>query len=147
MSLPEIQRFASCTCGWLQVRCAGEPARVSMCHCADCQRRTGSVFSIAAFFRREAVKVAHGKSKNFIRNSVVGTQVLFHFCPDCGSTLYWEPERMPDLIGVAVGGFADPTFPKPEQSVWTANKHAWLTLPDDLTAHDMMPPPRAPSTS
>jgi hypothetical protein len=32
---------------------------------------------------------------------------VFHFCPSCGSTVYWEPARKPDMIGVAVGAFAD----------------------------------------
>ena len=47
--------------------------------------------------------------------------MTFHFCPECGSTLFWEPERMPPLIGVAVGAFADPSFPQPEQSVGSDN--------------------------
>jgi hypothetical protein len=57
----------------------------------------------------------------------------------------WEPERMPHLIGVAVGAFADPSFPQPEQSVWTNDKHAWLSLPGDIRTFPTMPPPRSPS--
>jgi len=30
---------------------------------------------------------------------------------------------MPELVGVALGAFADPTFPQPTQSVWTKDKH------------------------
>jgi Glutathione-dependent formaldehyde-activating enzyme len=52
-----------------------------MCHCVDCQRRTGSVFSIAAFFERGAVSVAQGVSKTFTRDSAVGKLVTFHFLP------------------------------------------------------------------
>ena len=58
--------------------------------------------------------------------------MTFHFCPECGSTVFWEPERVPHLIGVAVGAFADPSFPQPQQSVWTDNKHVWLCLPEDM---------------
>ena len=64
-------RFANCTCGRLQLRCQGEPTRVSMCHCVDGQRRTGSVFSIASFFERGAVSVVYGVSKTFTRDSAV----------------------------------------------------------------------------
>lgn len=111
-----------------------------MCHCLDCQRRTGSLFSIAAFFVRSAVNVVDGRSKTFTRNSVVGTLVTFHFCPECGSTVFWEPERMPHLIGVAVGAFGDPAFPQPEQSVFTTHKHAWLGLPDEMRILATIPP-------
>lgn len=116
-----------------------------MCHCPDCQRRTGSLFSVAAFFDRNAVHVMHGVAKEFTRDLAFGKKVTFHFCPDCGSSLFWMPERMPDLIGVAVGAFADPSFPQPEQSVWTRDKHAWLGLPDDMRLFAHMPLPRAPA--
>ncbi|TIW65491.1 MAG: aldehyde-activating protein, partial [Mesorhizobium sp.] len=43
-------RIASCACGQLQIRCQREPDIVSLCHCLDCQRRTGSPFGVAAFF-------------------------------------------------------------------------------------------------
>ena len=134
------QRFASCTCGKLRLSCQGEPTRVSMCHCLDCQRRTGSLFSIAAFFERSAVTVVDGASKTFTRNSVTGKDVTFHFCAECGSTVFWEPERMPQLIGVAVGAFGDPSFPPPEQSVFTTDKHGWLTLPEDMPTFAVMRP-------
>ena len=137
-----IQRFASCACGRLKVRCEGEPRRISMCHCVDCQRRTGSIFSIAAFFDRGTISVVRGASKAFTRDSAAGKPVTFHFCPDCGSTVFWEPNRMPQLIGIAVGAFADLSFPQPDQSVWTNNKHAWLSLPGEMRTFAAMPPPR-----
>jgi Glutathione-dependent formaldehyde-activating enzyme len=37
----------------------------------------------------------------------------YHFCPECGSTVYWELSIAPDMFGVPVGGFTDPTFPPP----------------------------------
>jgi len=134
------QRLAACACGRLQLRCQGEPRRVSMCHCVDCQRRTGSPFSIAAFFDRSAVNVVDGTSKTFSRNSLAGRKVTFHFCPECGSTVFWEPELTPQRIGVAVGAFADPSFPPPEQSVFTSYKHTWLDLPGEVRAFAAMPP-------
>lgn len=136
------RRSASCACGKLQISCEGDPLRISMCHCDDCQRRTGSPFSIAAFFPRDCVTVLRGSAKTFVRDSLSGKPVAFHFCPDCGSTLFWEASRMPDRIGVAVGAFADPSFPRPEQSVWTKDKHLWLDLPEDVRTYDLMPPPR-----
>ena len=41
---PRIRR-AECCCGQLFALCAGEPIRVSVCHCLACKRRTGSAFS------------------------------------------------------------------------------------------------------
>jgi hypothetical protein len=136
------ERLASCHCGQLRLRCVGKPTTVSMCHCEECQRRTGSAFSIAAFFERGAVSVVIGEAKTFTRDSASGYPVTFGFCPECGSNLFWEPRRMPHLIGIAVGAFADPNFPQPEQSVWTEDKHVWISLPRHMRTFTTNSPPR-----
>jgi hypothetical protein len=115
-----------------------------MCHCLSCQRRTGSIFSIAAFYERAAVTVSQGPSRTFTRDSASGKPVTFHFCERCGTNVYWEPSCMPHLIGVAVGAFADPGFPRPEQSVWMSERHCWLTLPGDMRIFDVNPQPSMP---
>jgi hypothetical protein len=118
-------RKAACACGQLTVTCSAEPVVVSLCHCLACQRRTGSVFGVAGLFPREAVTVT-GTMRDFARPSDSGFDVTHHFCPDCGSTVWWEPKRRPDLIAVASGAFADPQFPPPTQSVNEANRHPWF---------------------
>jgi len=134
-----MNRVAACHCAKLTLRCSGEPSKISLCHCYDCQRRTGSLFSIAAFYRRASVEVTNGCAKLFRRASASGFDVTFHFCPDCGSNLWWEPDRLPGLIGVAAGSFADREFPAPEQAVWAEEKHHWLQLPGDLPSHARNP--------
>src|SRR5215813_7502501 len=119
-------RTATCACGQLRVSCAGDPEKISLCHCLDCQRRTGSTYGIAAFFRRDDVKT-NGEFRTYTRKSDSGFTVNFRFCPDCGSTVFWEPERRPDAIAVAVGSFADPTFPAPSQSVYNELRHPWVS--------------------
>jgi hypothetical protein len=138
-------RTATCHCRRLTLNCEGEPAKVSMCHCTDCQRRTGSLFSIAVFYERDRISVASGETRQFERPSASGFPVTFNFCPNCGSNLFWEPARMPHLVGVAVGGFEDPAFPRPSQAVWVKDRHDWLDLPNDLPQHAVNPPPRAPA--
>ena len=51
-------RRAACSCGRLHLTIEGEPSRISMCHCLECQRRTGAVISNQARFRREQVTFA-----------------------------------------------------------------------------------------
>ena len=121
----ERERTARCACGALRVRCRGEPVKVSLCHCTACQRRTGSAFGIAAFFPRAAV-AAEGESRSFERPSDSGHRVRFHFCPACGSSVFWEARRMPGLLAVAVGAFGDRDFPAPTQAVHRETRHRWL---------------------
>lgn len=117
-------RIASCSCGSLSLQCRGEPVRISMCHCLACQRRTGAPFGAQSRFRREQV-MAQGQSSVFTRTADSGNTVSYHFCPNCGSTVYWELSGFPDLIAVALGMFADPAFPAPRVSVWERTRHPW----------------------
>ena len=120
-----VSRRASCVCGQLSVTCAGEPRSVSLCHCLECQKRTGGPFGIAAFFPRSDVAL-EGEAVRYSRMSDSGFPVHFSFCPRCGSTVYWEPERKAESIAVAVGAFADPHFPPPAKAVYDQHRHAWV---------------------
>ena len=123
-------RRAACNCGQLHLAIQGEPLRISMCHCLECQRRTGAVISNQARFRREQITFA-GEATEWVRSSDSGNPLTFRFCPKCGSTVYWEGTSFPGLIAVAIGTFADPNFPAPTVSVWEECRHPWVSPPDD----------------
>lgn len=127
-----ITRHATCSCGQLHLTCEGEPVRISMCHCLECQRRTGGVFGAQAWFARNQITRITGTSTRFVRSSDSGRSVAFEFCAVCGSTVYWEAEGFPNWIAVAIGAFADPTFPAPKYSGWEKRRHHWIELPTDM---------------
>jgi hypothetical protein len=114
----------------LACRSDPDPDTVSACHCGECQRRTGSVFSVGAFFKKEHVR-AKGPSKIYVRDGQEGRKVKMHFCPTCGTTVFWEADLRPDHIGVAVGAFHDPNFPRPILSAWEESKHGWVAFTHD----------------
>ncbi len=104
--------------------------RVSVCHCLACQRRTGSVFGAQARFRRHDVAV-QGRSTAYVRVGDAGGRITFHFCPVCGSTVYYALEHDAETVAIPVGAFADPSFPAPVRSVYESRKHAWVNVPAD----------------
>jgi hypothetical protein len=124
-------RIASCSCGQLRLTCEGEPVRISICHCLECQKRTGSVFGAQARFPREHVTI-EGDSTLRTRVGDSGQSATFHFCPICGSTVYWEMTGAPDFLAIAVGMFADPNFPPPHVSVYEERQHPWALAAGQL---------------
>ncbi len=106
-----------------------------MCHCLECQRRSGAPFAVQARFAAEDVRV-EGRFNVFERRGDDGGVVRFQFCPECGSTVLYSQTDVPELIAIAVGAFADPSFPAPTVSVYEARQHAWVTTPDDATHYD-----------
>jgi hypothetical protein len=128
-------RRAACSCGQLQAEVEGEPVRISMCHCLACQRRTGSTFGVQARFPRDRVRI-EGASTEYVRTSDDGDSITFHFCPTCGSTVYYWLEEAPELLAIPVGAFADPTFPAPRVSVYESRRHPWTAVPADAEHFD-----------
>jgi hypothetical protein len=125
------ERLAQCHCGSLRATTSGEPLYVGICHCKACQRRTGALAASVAGFAKAQVTI-EGQTKVFDRNGQSGRKVRFYFCPDCGTSLYWEADARPDVYILAVGAFADPNFPAPSVSIFEESKHTWMQLPDGM---------------
>lgn len=122
-----MTRQGACNCGQVKVTCEGEPVRISVCHCLECQKRTGSIFSVQARFNVDQVRT-EGTATSYSRIAESGNRLTFNFCPVCGSTVYWKSEAAPDLIAIAVGAFADRLFPPPGYSVWERSHHSWVAI-------------------
>ncbi len=120
-------RIAACHCGKLTATCEGEPLRVSVCHCLECQKRTGSAFGVSARYPKEKVR-ADGPSRQYSRIADSGFKLTFDFCPGCGTTVYWHLDQFPDVTAVAVGAFADRSFPPPKHSVFERSRHEWIEI-------------------
>jgi hypothetical protein len=125
-----MTRTAQCCCGALNVEAEGEPIAVIACHCRECQRRTGSPFGVGAYFDKRQIR-ASGRSRVYQRDGQEGRKLQIHFCPNCGTSLYWGLDLRPDWIGVAVGAFTDSDFPAPTRSVWEESRHGWVAFAHD----------------
>src|SRR5215471_3099862 len=53
-----MTRIATCSCQSLRAEVSGDPIRVTACHCDQCQRRTGSVFGVGAYYKKEQVQIS-----------------------------------------------------------------------------------------
>ena len=118
---------ARCICGALTLTLSGPSRLVVACHCLDCQRRTGALFSVGAFYPIDAVTISE-TPQEFTRAAASGGKVHNYFCPNCGSTIYWKADNLPSMIGLAVGAFADPRHPAPVRSVFEQSKHDWVQI-------------------
>lgn len=127
--------IASCRCGQLKARASGEPVRVSVCHCLNCKKRSGSAFAVQARWPADQVSI-EGRSKTFVKAADSGNRATFHFCPDCGSDVHYEIEgKFDGLIAIPLGAFDDPYFASPRYSVWEERNHDWVDIIGDDIEH------------
>jgi hypothetical protein len=130
----------------LRIEVQGDPLGVGVCHCLACQRRTGSVFAALASF--PAPYKVLGTATEYVRFGDQGAKFKFRFCPVCGTNLFHtEVFRTKDggeadeqsSVGVAVGAFADPSFPPPQASIYDCRRHPWVQLPQGTILYEKDP--------
>jgi hypothetical protein len=127
-------RTARCGCGRVHVTVEGEPVLVGACNCDFCQKRSGSVVGVQAYFAPDQLVGINGETNAYNGLEVDGVAsqegrpLVYHFCATCGSTLYWTVEDTSGTaaICVAVGNFVDPDFPPPTREYYTVLRHRWV---------------------
>lgn len=129
------ERTASCRCGQLKVTVTGDPVRLSVCHCLNCKKRSGSAFAVQARWPADQVRI-QGLSKGFVLTADSGNRATFHFCRECGSDVHYEINgKFDGLIAIPLGAFDDPYFASPKFSVWEERKNAWVDIIGDGVEH------------
>jgi hypothetical protein len=102
-----------CQCGAVRIAVSGAPYRVGICHCLDCRKHHGAVFSTSAVFPVDAVTISGATAEYRSR----------HFCPTCGSSLFG---RTGDEIEVNLGCLDAPNQLKPTYELWVIRREDWL---------------------
>ncbi|GLQ88804.1 hypothetical protein GCM10007898_23740 [Dyella flagellata] len=80
-----------------------------------------------------------GAAAEFVRTGDQGAKFCFRFCPICGSNVFHTEVGNDNYVMVAVGAFADPSFPAPQDSVYECRRHPWVQLPAGITRYDKDP--------
>lgn len=125
-----MERTATCACGSVTLALSGEPVAHSVCHCGNCKKRTGSAFGVSAYFPRRAMIRSEGPTSVYaFHNAARSEDQERYFCSRCGTTLYWHTSRLPELVGVAGGCFADNPLDEPTITASHSKKVEWVTLP------------------
>lgn len=116
-----------CLCGHVSYEVTGEPAFTGVCHCANCQRQSGSAFSIIVAVPSTAV-TRSGELKTYNDRGASGAGVQRLFCPDCGSPVFSILESMPGMTFIKAGTLDDTSWLEPRFSVWCKSAQPWLKV-------------------
>lgn len=127
-----------CHCGAVRYRCAGEPEGVFFCHCLDCQRTSGSAFSMEVMVQRDAFDV-EGELTRYEITTETGDQVTRCHCPTCGSGIYLDAKSDPVHLFVKVGSLDDPGAVTPQMHIFTKYRQSWLEINDGLPQFSEFP--------
>lgn len=124
------KRHGGCLCGAVRYTAAALPLAVAVCHCRDCQKQTGSSFSLIAAFARDQVAL-HGQCASVSTAGASGNNVTRYFCGDCGSPIYSETAagRAAGMTFIKAGTLDEVDDLTPAAHFWTSCKQPWVDLP------------------
>ena len=128
-----------CQCGGIRYEVRGAPQQVVVCHCTDCQRQSGSAFGMTLVVKEENFRLTQGELKTFASKSDANRPKLGAFCPECGTRIYHKPEWRKGTVSVKPGTLDDTSMLKPDIHIWTGSKQPWITIPEDVEAHEKHP--------
>jgi hypothetical protein len=122
-----------CQCGRVRYALEGAIYRLNVCHCADCQRQSGSAFGMSLVVAPETFRLTAGELKTFELRAASGRTKTCAFCADCGVRIY---NRTSALRSIKAGTLDDTSWLRPDGHYWTKSKQAWTPLPDDVPCYD-----------
>jgi len=127
-----------CLCGRVHYVGDAEPAFVGICHCADCQKFSGSAFATIVAVPATALKVS-GTLRTFTKPGDSGKAIHRRFCPECGSGILDEAEALPGMAMVNVGTLDDRSWVKPQSEIYCDSAQSWVELGGGMKRFAKMP--------
>ena len=124
-----------CACGAVRYRLAGPPMFVHCCHCTECQRLSGSAFSMNAPIEADRLTLLSGQPQALLAPSGSGRTQAIQRCPDCGVALWaYHPDLGEVVALVRIGTLDHPHAFIPGAHCFTRSKLPWVAIPDDVPA-------------
>ncbi|KAK6001323.1 hypothetical protein QM012_002654 [Aureobasidium pullulans] len=129
----------SCLCGKVGIEYSGEPALKALCHCTDCQKISGSAYSVNNVVSGDGFKIT-GSPKSFTKTADSGKKITSYFCGDCGSTLYRDGENFPGMKIVKAGTLDGDVLnqSKPNVELFAPTRPKWISALDGAEQKDTM---------
>jgi hypothetical protein len=125
MKRPALPLTGGCPCEAVRFECTAMPLLVYACHCTECQRWSGSAFSVSMPVAAKSFRVARGEPKHWRRTGASGVESTYWFCGDCGGRVHGARDARPDIIAVRAGTLDDASWLRPVAHVYMRSAQAW----------------------
>lgn len=129
-----------CLCGGVRYAVYGRPWLTALCHCEDCQKQSGSAFSILVAVEREGLWIEGETLSAFESVGASGWPVTREFCSGCGSPILSEVSITPDLVWIKAGTLDDRSWLRPQMNIWCDSAQPWVLMDRAIPGFAKNPP-------
>jgi hypothetical protein len=127
-----------CLCGQVRYSTTADPIFTGVCHCKDCQKQSGTAFSIVVAVPKPALSV-QGSLKDYQSTGDSGKTISRQFCPNCGSPVITEAAVMPGVSIIKAGTLDDTSSLKPTMEIFCDSAQPWVSLQGGMQRFPKMP--------
>jgi hypothetical protein len=129
-----------CHCGAIAYEAEVEPGSITLCHCTDCQRLTGSAFRANIATAAGAFRLLRGTPSTYVKTAASGAKRVHAFCGNCGGPVYACAENDPQSYSLRVGALNQRhELGAPARQIWTRRRFGWLPSIDAVPGMDGQP--------
>ncbi len=121
-----------CLCGAVRYSTKAEPAMMAFCHCTDCQKQSGSAFSVNVLVPHGEIETTGDALSKFDIKGTTGQNVSRNFCNQCGSPLFNVLDAFGGLAAIKAGTMDDSSWVKPGVQIWCDSAQPWGVLDDEI---------------
>jgi hypothetical protein len=122
------QLTGHCLCGNVTYSADSDPLVTAICHCQNCQRQTGSTYSLVVAVPRTSLSISGESLTTFDTvTESTGTPSHRQFCSNCGSPLVTLADAAPDMAFIKAGTLDDNTELVPAVEVHCASGLTYAT--------------------
>jgi hypothetical protein len=122
-----------CHCGEIAFEAEVDPDMMSICHCSDCQRLTGSAFRANIPAPAEHFRLLRGAPKSYVKTADSGNQRRHAFCGTCGTPVFACAVENPQSYSLRIGTISQRAAFSPKRQIWRRSALSWVdalaTLP------------------
>lgn len=97
-----------------------------VCHCTECQRQSGTAFSVFVAIPREALAIEGETGSYTAKGEEHETDNERRFCLACGSPIVSYVEIVPDLAIIKAGTLDDASWVTPAIEIWSRSAQPWV---------------------
>jgi hypothetical protein len=127
-----------CQCGAVRYEVSAEPIAVYLCHCRACQYESAGGPSVVVMVPRAAFKLS-GTPKSHTVTADSGKPSTRNFCGKCGTPLFGAPATGGDIVMVRAGSMDDPSWLKPDATIWVSAAQPWAPIAEGLPTFEGNP--------
>jgi hypothetical protein len=129
----------ACHCGNITYEAEIDPAKVGVCHCTDCQKLSGTAFSVYVPAPSQSFRLLTGQPKIYVKTAESGSKRAQAFCPECGSRLYAAAASDPKIFNIRVGTVHQRAELQPRIQLWCRSALGWVMNLESVKRFEKQP--------